>query len=724
MTAQPTSQPRPQGRPQPRAPLDTGLAALAQIAKRHHVNIDPAQLRHDLALGGRTANGHDLLRAAKLCGLRAKVMVQQAPERLLSVPVPAIIRLKNGAHVILRRPQGGGLALYDPRARKARRMSVAQIAELWTGEILLLRKEAGEEAERFGLGWFAKAIARYKGPIAHVLISSLFVQIFALVTPLLFQVVIDKALVHKSKSTLAVIAGAMIAIGVFDVLLQYLRTYALSHTSSRVDVELGSKLFQRLLRLPLGYFETRPTGQTVARVRELENVRNFLTGQGLSSFIDVAFTLVFVAVLFIYSALLAMIVLGSIPVYLAIIFAVRPMLRERVRQRFNRGAESQQFLVEAVVGISTVKAAAVEPLMQRQWEERLAAYVRTAFQAGMLAALGQNAIQYVSRITTALILLFGALQVMDGRMTVGELIAFNMISSQLLSPVLRLSSLWQDFQQIQVSVERIGDIYNAEPEVYPESPGRLPPLKGDIKLQDILFRYRPDGPPILSDVELHIPAGQVIGVVGASGSGKSTLAKLVQRLYAPERGKVLMDDIDVATVHPAWLRRQIGVVLQENLLFNRSIHDNIAFATPSMARREVVEIARLAGADEFIEDLPGGYDTQIQERGANLSGGQRQRIAIARALARNPKILIFDEATSALDYESERIIRQNMRKIARTRTVLIIAHRLAAVRDCDRIIGMERGRVIEDGSHEELLRRPGGLYARLWALQNEVEALA
>ena len=703
--------------------MDSGLAALAQVARHHRISVDPGLLRHELGLTGRRAVGQDIARAARLCGLRARVIRGQTTPRLHSLPTPAIIGLRNGDFVVLRRPPGG-LAVYDPRTHRAQRLSVERIAEFWSGEAVLLRREQTEEGVRFGLGWFASAIARYRGAIVHVLISSLFVQIFALATPLLFQVVIDKALVHKSTSTLTVIAVGMVAIGTFDVALQYLRTYALSHTSSRVDVELGAKLFHRLLRLPLGYFEIRPAGHTVARMRELENVRNFLTGQGLTSFIDAAFTVVFVAVLFLYSWRLALIVLGSIPVYMLIIFSIRPLLRERVRQRFNRGAESQQFLVEAVVGIATVKAAAVEPLMQRQWEERLAAYVRTAFQAGMLASLGQNAVQYVGRITTALILLFGALSVMDGQMTVGELIAFNMISGQLLQPVLRLSSLWQDFQQIQVSVERIADIYNAEPEEQPASPGHLPQLKGDIRLEGVNFRYRVDGPAILTDVNLHVPPGQVIGVVGASGSGKSTLAKLVQRLYLPETGKVLVDEIDVVQAPPAWLRRQIGVVLQENLLFNRSIHDNIAFATPAMPRREVVQIAQLAGADEFIQELPYGYDTQIEERGANLSGGQRQRIAIARALARNPRILIFDEATSALDYESERIIRENMRPISRGRTVIVIAHRLAAVRDCDRIIGMDRGRIVEDGSHEELVRRAGGLYARLWTLQNEAGAAA
>ncbi len=703
---------------------DTGLAALELIGRHHSISVEPAQLRHELGLGGRRAAARDLVRGARLRGMRARAFSGQRSARLLAAPAPMIIGLAAGGFAVLRRPHGR-LALVNPLTREVTDVTEAELLAAWSGEFILLRREpVTEDGAAFGLGWFATALFRYRGAITHILVCSLFVQVFALASPLLFQVIIDKALVHKSTSTLAVIAVAMISIGVFDASLQYLRTYALSYTSSRVDVELGAKLFGRLLDLPLGYFESRAAGQTVARVRELENVRNFLTGQGLSSFIDAGFTLVFLAVLFFYSATLAQIVLCSIPLYLLVIFGIRPLLRERSRQRFNCGAESQQFLVESVVGVATIKAAAVEPLMQRQWEERLAAYVRSAFRAGMLASLGQNAITLISRVTTALVLVVGSLQVMAGKMTVGELVAFNMIAGQLQSPVLRLAGLWQDFQQVQVSIERIGDVYNAKPEPRAAGPGPQKQIEGEVRFEGVSFGYRPDAPPALDGVNLHVPAGQVVGIVGASGSGKSTLAKLIQRLYLPQSGKVLVDGIDVSQVNPAWLRRQIGVVLQENLLFNRTIHENIAFATPAMPRREVMEIADLAGADEFIRDLPQGYDTPVQERGANLSGGQRQRIAIARALARNPRILIFDEATSALDYESERIIRENMRKISRQRTVLIIAHRLAAVRDCDRIIGLDRGRVVEDGAHEKLLQRPDGLYARLWAIQNDIGAIA
>ncbi|MBV8165700.1 MAG: type I secretion system permease/ATPase, partial [Alphaproteobacteria bacterium] len=490
------------------------------------------------------------------------------------------------------------------------------------------------------------------------------------------------------------------------------------HTSNRIDVELGRRLFQHLLGLPLGYFESRPAGQTVARMRELETIRQFLTGQGLFSTLDLLFAFIMVGVLFAYSWQLTLVVLASVPVYLAIAFVVRPPLREMIRNKFNRGAESQQFLVEAVVGIHTLKSAAVEPVMQVQWEERLAAYVRTAFGASILAIVGQNAIQYVSRVTTAATLLLGAWAVMDGRFTVGELVAFNMIASQVMQPILRLSQIWQDFQQMQVSVERIGDIINATPEYRPQGLAIPAPPKGLIEFKNVSFRYRPASPDVLKQVSLTIQPGESIGIVGLSGSGKSTLAKLVQRLYVAIEGQVLLDGVDVSKADPSWVRRHIGVVLQENILFNRTIHENIAFPDPAMPRARVIDIARLAGADEFIDKLAEGYDTVIEERGANLSGGQRQRLAIARALATNPRILILDEATSALDYESERIVQRNMRRIVKDRTVIVVAHRLNAVRGCDRIVGMADGRIVEVGAHEELIRRPGGLYAYLWGLQS------
>ncbi|MGN8097348.1 peptidase domain-containing ABC transporter [Methylobacterium sp. 22177] len=710
--------------------VDTGLRALCSVAGFYRIPGNPMHLARELALGGRKADNRDLVRAANLLGLKARIIKASRPNRLANIPTPALVHLKSSGFSLLGgRDRNGIHRIVDFTTRKTSDLTLEELFAAIDSEVILVQRRfrgAGVPPTTFGLRWFLPSIWRYRRPIIHVLLASLFVQLFALVTPLFFQVVVDKVLVHKGTSTLLVIVAGLALVGLFDVVLQHLRTYALSHTTNRIDVELGQRLFRHLLALPLGYFETRPAGQTVARIRELETIRAFLTGQGLFSGIDLVFASIFVAALFAYSTKLALIVVVTIPFYIGISALVRPPLREGIKQKFNRGAESQQFLVESVVGIQTLKASAIEPAMRQQWEERLAAYVRTAFDTTMLAAGGQNAIQFVSKLSSAAIMLFGAKAAIDGELTVGELVAFNMIASQVAQPILRLSQLWQDFQQIQVSVERLGDILNTPPEQTPKTSISLPAPKGAVTLRNVSFSYRPGGQHVLKDISLHIRPGDVVGIVGASGSGKSTLTKLIQRLYTPSEGQVLVDGLDIAQVDPAWLRTHIGVVLQENLLFNRTIHDNIALANPALPRAAVMQAAKLSGADEFINRLPQGYDTLIEERGTNLSGGQRQRIAIARAIVTSPPILIFDEATSALDYESERLVQANMRHIVKDRTVIMIAHRLATVRGCNHIIGMADGRVVEIGNHDELVRRPNGVYARLWALQMGigVEAVA
>jgi len=702
-------------------PLDAGLRALCGIAAYYRIGADPIQLARELALGARRSNEFDLIRAAQMIGMRARLVTGANADRMGRMPTPAIVRLTSGALVVfVGRGQSGLCRLVDPISHTTSEMPLEELARETGGQALLVARRvggAGVSPRTFGIRWFLPTLWRYRRPLGHVLAASLFVQIFGLTAPLIFQVIVDKVLTHRGYETLFVMIAGLVAIGLFDVALQYLRAYALSHTTNRIDVELGQRLFAHLLRLPMGYFETRSAGQTVARVRELETIRSFLTGQGLFSAIDLVFAFVFIGVMFAYSLTLTLIVLAGLPVYLLIGFSVRPALRELVNEKFNRGAASQQFLVETVVGVATVKAAAVEPIMRAQWEEKLAAYVKTSFAATMLGTGGQLAIQYVSKVTTAALLLFGAKAVIDGELTVGALVAFNMIAMQAVQPILRLSQIWQDFQQVQISIERLGDILNSPPEPAPLTRLAPPIPRGTVEFRNVAFHYRPGAAEVLKDVSLVIEPGETIGIVGPSGSGKSTLTKLVQRLYLPSEGQVFLDGADLSHVDPAWLRSHIGVVLQENLLFNRTVHENIALANPAMPRAKVIEIARLAGADDFIDNLAEGYDTMIEERGANLSGGQRQRIAIARALATDPRILILDEATAALDYESERIIQRNMRRIVKGRTVIIIAHRLAAVRGCNRIVGIADGRIVEVGSHDELIRRPGGLYAYLWGLQ-------
>src|SRR5215831_9172470 len=695
---------------------EQGLTVLVVLLRFHGIGADPKQISHQF--GTASIGVSEMLRCAKQFGLKARA-IKTRWERLAHTPLPGIAVLRDGGFLVVGKVGDDKAVVLSPLEQRPTLMTRAELEEVWTGQLVLVAKRAtlSDLAQRFDVTWFLDAIQKYRRLLGEVLVASFFLQLFALVSPLFFQVVIDKVLVHHSMSTLDVLMIGLVAISTFELILGIFRTYLFAHTTNRIDVELGARLFRHLLALPIAYFQARRVGDSVARVRELENIRNFLTSSALMLVIDLFFTLVFLAVMFFYSPLLTWVVLGSFPFYIAISAGATPLFRRRLDEKFQRGAENQAFLVESVTGVETLKSMAVEPQMQRRWEEQLAGYVAASFRVISLGNTASQGVQYINKLIMVAILYFGAKLVIDGDLSVGELVAFNMLASRVSAPVLRLAQMWQDFHQARLSVARLGDILNtpAEPTY---SPGRaaLPTIRGDVVFEHVTFRYRIDGPEILHDVSLGVPAGQLVGIVGPSGSGKSTLTKLLQRLYTPESGRVLVDGTDIAQVDPAWLRRQMGVVLQENVLFNRSVRDNIALTDPGMAMERIIAAAQLAGAHEFVLELPEGYDSIVGERGSSLSGGQRQRIAIARALVSDPRILIFDEATSALDYESERVIQQNMRRIAEGRTVFIVAHRLSALRFTDRIVTIERGRLVEDGTHDDLIKR-GGRYAALYRAQ-------
>lgn len=697
---------------------DTGLACLTLILKFLQVGADPAQLKHQSGKGDEPLDGTDIIRLSKSLDVKAKHK-RCTPKELKQLPLPSIAGHRDGTFFIIAQADDEKVLVQLPSEGKPRTILNDELADIWSGDLILMttRAQVAGAARKFDVSWFIPPLIRYRKILGEVLIASFFLQLFALMTPLFFQVIVDKVLVHRGLTTLDVMVFALIVVSIFEVIMGGLRTYIFSHTTNRVDVELGARLFRHLLGLPLAYFETRRVGDSVARVRELENIRNFLTSSSVTVVIDLFFTIVFLAVMYLYSPTLLIIVLASLPLYVIISVFITPPLRARLDEKFKRGAENQAFLVESVTGVETLKAMAVEPQMQRRWEKQLAGYVSASFKAAMLGNWGSQSVQFVNKIATALILYIGAQLVMGGDLTVGQLVAFNMLAGRVAAPVIRLAQLWQDFQQVRISVARLGDILNTptEPQYNPNRTN-LPALQGEVVFDNVIFRYRPDGPEILKSVALTIKPGEMIGIVGPSGSGKSTLTKLVQRLYVPESGRVLVDGVDLALVDPSWLRRQVGVVLQENILFNRTVRENIALSDPTKPMEQVMAAAEMAGAHEFILKLPEGYDTLIDERGANLSGGQRQRIAIARALLTNPKILILDEATSALDAESEEIIQRNLAKIAHGRTVIIIAHRLSAIRQANRVITIEEGRITEEGTHDTLMQA-GGRYAKLWTKQ-------
>jgi len=696
--------------------VDSGLEALMTLLHLQGVAADRDQIKHRL---GTSALGVlDMLRCGRDLGLKASLSHTDV-SRLSRTPLPAIATLRDGSFMVIAKASDDRVLVQSPRDHRPALMTSGELSAIWNGGLILMARRAGlsDLARRFDLNWFLGAIGKYKRLLSEVLVASFFLQVFALISPLFFQVIIDKVLVHRSLTTLDVLVIGLVTISVFETVLGILRTYLFSHTTNRIDVELGARLFHHLLALPMSYFQARRVGDSVARVRELENIRNFITSSALTLVIDLLFTSVFLAVMFAYSPLLSFIVLASFPFYIVISAAVTPLFRRRLDEKFRRGAENQAFLVESVTGIETLKAMAVEPQLQRRWEEQLAGYVSASFRVTSLGNVASQLVQFISKVATAGILYFGARLVIGGKLSVGELVAFNILAGRVSAPVLRLAQVWQDFHQARLSIARLGDILNATPEpTYAAARAPSPAITGNITFEHVSFRYRIDGQEILHDVSFEVPAGQTVGIVGPSGSGKSTFAKLVQRLYVPQSGRVLIDGMDLVMADPAWLRRQIGVVLQESMLFNCSVRDNIALADPAMSMEQIVAAAKLAGAHDFILEFAEGYDTVVGERGSTLSGGQRQRIAIARALVTDPRILIFDEATSALDYESERMIQQNMKDIAKGRTVLIIAHRLSTVRTADRIFTLERGRLIEDGNHDSLINT-GGRYAMLYRLQ-------
>ena len=697
------------------SPLSSGIGAVVGMLRFHGLPAETEQVRHSLGDSPALA---EIIRYLRRAGLRAQA-VRVGSKGLPRAPLPALARQTDGGFALLAKIGDDRALLLDSATQRPRIEPRADFEATWDGHLILVSRRVGlgELARRFDITWFLGAVHKYRWILGEVLVASLFLQIFGLISPLFFQVIIDKVLVHRGLSTLDVLIVGMVGIGVFETLLGGLRTYVFAHTTNRIDVELGARLFRHLLALPLPYFQARRVGDSVARVREIENVRQFITGSALTLVIDLLFTVVFLAVMAVYSVFLTAIVLASLPLYVAVSVAMTPLFRHRLQERFQRGAENQAFLVESITGVETLKSMAVEPQMQRRWEEQLAGYVSSSFAVTTIGNVATQLIQVISKLAAAGVLFFGARAVMDGTMTVGELVAFTMLSGRVSQPVLRLAQLWQDFHQTRLSIDRLGDILNTPPEAGVGA-GRttLPAIHGAVTFERVRFRHRLDGPLVLEDISLTVNAGEVVGIVGPSGSGKSTLVKLLQRLYIPENGRILIDGIDLAVIDPAWLRRQIGVVPQDSVLLNGTVRENIALADPGMPIERVIHAARMAGAHDFMVELPEGYDAVVGERGNALSGGQRQRIAIARALVTNPRILIFDEATSALDYESEQIVQRNLRQICQGRTVFIIAHRLSTVRDTDRIVALERGQLVEQGSHDELLRA-GGRYASLHALQ-------
>ncbi|HHG8773257.1 TPA: type I secretion system permease/ATPase [Raoultella planticola] len=686
---------------------------LRLIARYHGTAVNIRALREQFFVDAEHHITLQLVRAARHCGFRCRYYPRlHVTSRL---PLPALVYLPDRGYTVLLAVKDGQWLVQENDRPQPSVYSPAEGARI--GGFLFSQRFSLEKlASEFNLRWFWQAFMQYRKLVGEVLLASFFIQLLALITPLFFQIVVDKVLAHQSLTTLDVLALGMLCVTVAEVVLDGLRTYQLAHTAQRIDVTLSSLLFRHLLALPLAWFKERQAGVTVARVHELKTVREFLTGSALTLCTDLLFMVIFFVVMAFYSIPLTLIVIISLVFYAILSAVITPSLRRRLNDQFRQGAQNQAFLVESITAIEPLKAMAVEHHMVRRWDTRIAAFVSSSFRTQNLGNIAGQISRFINRVTSVAILWYGAQQVIQGEMTVGALIAFNMFAGQVTAPVLRLVQLWQDIQQVSVSIKRLGDILNMPTEQQPASGIALAEMKGAVRFAGISFAYHPGGTQVLNSVTLSVRPGEVIGIVGRSGSGKSTLARLMQRLYLPSAGQIFIDGTDIAHTDPQWLRRQVGVVLQETQLFSGTLRENIALAVPDASPQQVMAAAALAGAHEFISELPMGYDTPVGEHGGQLSGGQKQRIGLARALITDPKVLILDEATSALDYESERIIHHNMAEICRGRTVFIIAHRLSAVRLVDRIIVMERGGIGEQGTHAALLAG-NGLYARLYALQ-------
>ena len=705
-----------------KTPLDAGLACFQMLSKYFgtpfrkevisRILEDQINRHHQLSLNFAGA-------VADLMGLNAQ---------LITIPTTALTRLEAPALVqfedslaILYEISEKNLVIAIPE-RKILQLKPADFLETWgqeiegqpsrVGQVLLLQATKETPQERFSWRWFLPALSRYRGVLFLVLISSFFVQLFALANPLMVQVIIDVVIVHNSPDTLQVLGILLVILAIFEAILSSLRTYLFVDATNRIDLGLGSKIIDHLLRLPLRYFERRPVGEIATRINELENIRQFLTGTALTAVLDAVFSLVYIVIMIVYSPLLTLVALAVVPLLFILTFIFAPIVRRQLRTKAERNAQTQSHLVEVMSGIQTVKAQNIELRSRWQWQERYSRYVSAGFQTVITSTMSSSASNFLNKLSGLLVLWVGTHLVLDQQITLGQLIAFRIISSYVTSPILRLGQLWQNFQETALSLERLSDIVDT-PQEAEQDRNNIPmrPIEGAVKYENISFRFKSGGPLQLNNVSVEFPAGTFVGIVGQSGAGKSTLTKLLSRLYEPESGRIVIDGYDISKVELYSLRRQIGVVPQDTLLFDGTVEENIALTTPEATTQEILHAARVAAAHEFIMGLPNGYNTRVGERGASLSGGQRQRIAIARTVLQQPRIIVLDEATSALDYATEQEVCLNLADAFRHTTVFFITHRLGTIKEADVIVMMHNGCVVEQGNHQELMELKGRYYS-------------
>jgi ATP-binding cassette subfamily B protein len=696
------------------------------VARHHGIELSVERLRHTYAIPDAPIPPALLLRVAKEAGLRARFarLTWDALTRL-GQAYPALARLANGNWVVVaaagKNAAGDeAVEVFDPLAERPEPLVVTKVVFCanWGGEVVLVKRNRvpPNTPRPFGFRWFVPELLRQRRLFAEVAVAALMLYALGLVVPIFFQLVIDKVLVHESFTTLYVLAGGVAIALVFDAVFTFLRRYLLLYATNKVDIRVATRTFAHLLGLPISFFESISAGVLVKHMQQASRVREFLTGRLFLTVLDAISLFVFLPVLFFYSVKLTFLVLGFAAAIGVVIALLVGPFRRRLYSLYQAEAARQGLLVESVHGMRTVKSLAIEPLQKRVWDDRSAQSVAMRFRVEKISATAQSVTGLLEKLMSVAIIGFGALDVFNGAMTVGALVAFNMLAGRVSGPLVQIVTMVHEYQEIALAVQMLGEVMNQRPERDDARPGLRPELTGQIEFENVTFRYGADGAPALDDVSFAIPTGSVFGIVGRSGSGKTTLTRLIQGLYPIQQGLLRIDGFDARELDLVHLRAGIGVVLQDNFLFRGTVRDNIACVKPDASFEDVARAARMAGADEFIERLPRGYDTILEENAENLSGGQKQRLAIARALITDPRLLIFDEATSALDPESEAIIRQNLRRIASGRTVIIVSHRLSMLADAEAILVLDRGRIAGIGRHDQLLSRCT-TYRQLWNQQ-------
>ncbi|MBI6530289.1 type I secretion system permease/ATPase [Proteus vulgaris] len=687
------------------------IDGLIYFSKKNNGNIKKENIFHFLG-NENLFNKWNILEAAQLLNLKCKFDVLDYENKKYHL-IDTLIEINNKWY-ILKEKSEKHLTVIDLESNITIEYEIDKKQKINT--VLIINQQHTLLQSKFNINWFISTIFKQKKSLLLVFILSCCSQLFALVNPLIFEILIDKILTGRNLSNLHLLGYLLLLIAITEPVYLFLRDKLYTFISCQFSADFSGKIYQHLIRLPSSFFNQRQSGQIIARIQELSHIRQFITGSALMLVLDLIFIIVFISVMFTYSVPLTWITLGALILYFTLWLILGPLIRYRVEQEYQANADNTSLLTETISGIETIKITATENHFIDKWQYKLTDHINKRFSAAKKTLLAQQLIFIIHKITTAIILWQGVNLIINTQMTVGELIAFNLFTAHITQPILRLAQCWQDFQQATISLRRIGEILNTPTEHQYHGLATVPRITGRIDFSNVYFRYTNHTPDVIEALSFSIPAGQFIGITGRSGSGKSTITRLIQRLYTPQQGQIYIDGMDLAIADPLSLRQSISIVLQESFLFSGSIVENIRLSKPSANEKELIEACQLAGALEFIEQLPLGFDTQVGEKGTNLSGGQRQRIALARALLTNPRILILDEATSALDYISEAKVLASLPQICKNRTVISIAHRLNTLAHADYIYVIDKGRVLEEGTHSDLLENRA-LYYQLWKQQ-------